>query len=145
MLKMTNRLLQWLPSVPKPLSGLFRHLNRSKNEEVRPPGSLPLQLCCLWFYNSHPSLSKPGSHALLSVKTQSRTQPRTGTNRRTVKVPLAPNRLDTWAYGHMTKSWAKKWLICLKTVETTTTNTRAHIHGSYNGYGLINMVICAHI
>ena len=34
MLKLTNRLLQWLPSVPKPLSGLFRHLNRSKNEEV---------------------------------------------------------------------------------------------------------------
>jgi hypothetical protein len=33
MLKMTNRLLQWLRSVPKPLSGLFRHLNRSKNEE----------------------------------------------------------------------------------------------------------------
>ena len=34
MLKMTNRLLQWLRSVPKPLSGLFRHLNLSKNEEV---------------------------------------------------------------------------------------------------------------
>jgi hypothetical protein len=33
MLKMTNRLLQWLRSVPKPLSGLFRHLKRSKNEE----------------------------------------------------------------------------------------------------------------
>jgi hypothetical protein len=33
MLKMTNRLLQWLPSVPKPLFGLFRHLKRSKNEE----------------------------------------------------------------------------------------------------------------
>jgi len=54
MLKLTNQLLQWLPSVPKPLSGLFQHLNRSKNEEVRPPGSLPLQACCLWFYNSHP-------------------------------------------------------------------------------------------
>ena len=34
MLKLTNRLLQWLPSFLKPLSGLFRHLNRSKNEEV---------------------------------------------------------------------------------------------------------------
>ena len=33
MLKMTNWLLQWLHSVPKPLSGLFQHLNRLKNEE----------------------------------------------------------------------------------------------------------------
>ena len=39
MLKMTNQLLQWLQSIPKPLSGLFWHLNRSKNEEVMPPGS----------------------------------------------------------------------------------------------------------
>ena len=55
MLKLTNRLLQWLQSIQKPLSGLFQHLNRSKNEEVRPPGSLLLQACCLLFYNSHPS------------------------------------------------------------------------------------------
>ena len=44
MLKMTNRLLQWLQSIQKPMSGLFRHLNRSKNEEVRPPGSPPFKL-----------------------------------------------------------------------------------------------------
>ena len=39
-----NRLLQWLQSVQKPLVGLFRHLNRSKNEEVRPPRSPPFKL-----------------------------------------------------------------------------------------------------
>ena len=55
MLKLTNRLLQWLQSVTKPLSGLFRHLNQSKNEEVRPPGSSPLQACCLCIYKTHPS------------------------------------------------------------------------------------------
>jgi hypothetical protein len=44
MLKLTNRLLQWIQSIQKPLSGLFRHLNRSKNEEVRPPGSPPFKL-----------------------------------------------------------------------------------------------------
>ena len=33
MLKLTNRLVQWLQSIQKPLSGLFRHLYRSKNEE----------------------------------------------------------------------------------------------------------------
>ena len=44
MLKLTNKLLQWLQSIQKPLAGLFRHLNRSKNEEVKPPGSPPFKL-----------------------------------------------------------------------------------------------------
>ena len=44
MLKLTNQLLQWLQSIQKPLSGLFWHLNRSKNEEVRPLGSPPFKL-----------------------------------------------------------------------------------------------------
>ena len=56
-------LLQWLQSTQKPLSGLFWHLNRSKNEEVRPPGSLPLQAWCLCIYKMHPLLTEPGSHA----------------------------------------------------------------------------------
>jgi hypothetical protein len=39
MLKMTNRLLQWLQSIQKPLAGLFWHLVWPKDEEVRLPGS----------------------------------------------------------------------------------------------------------
>ena len=93
---------------PKTPVWLFRHLNRSKNEEVRPPGSLPLQLCCLWFYNSHTLLSKPGSRSHVSVKTQSRTQPRIGTNCRMVKGAPAPNRLGTWAYGAHDQRLGKK-------------------------------------
>jgi hypothetical protein len=44
MLKLTNRLLQWLQSIQKPLVGIFWHLNRSKNEEVRPSRSPPFKL-----------------------------------------------------------------------------------------------------
>ena len=44
MLKLTNQLLQWLQSIQKPLAGLFRHLNWSKNKEVRPLGSPPFKL-----------------------------------------------------------------------------------------------------
>jgi hypothetical protein len=44
MLKLTNRLLQWLQSIQKPLAGLFRHLVWPKNEEVRLPGSPPFKL-----------------------------------------------------------------------------------------------------
>jgi hypothetical protein len=39
MLKMPNRLLQWLQNVQKPLVGIFRHLVWPKNEEDRLPGS----------------------------------------------------------------------------------------------------------
>jgi hypothetical protein len=63
MLKMTNQLLQWLHSVQKPLSGLFQHLNRLKNEEVRPPGSLPLQALLSLNLQNAPFLIEPGSHA----------------------------------------------------------------------------------
>jgi hypothetical protein len=42
-------------------------------------------------------------------------QPRTGTNRRTVRAPPAPNRLGTGSYGHKTKGWVQKWLIRFKT------------------------------
>jgi hypothetical protein len=44
MLKMPNRLLQWLQNVQKPLVGLFRHLVWPKNEEDRLPGSPPFKL-----------------------------------------------------------------------------------------------------
>jgi hypothetical protein len=44
MLKMSNRLLQWLQNVKKPLAGLFQHHVWLKNEEVRLPGSPPFKL-----------------------------------------------------------------------------------------------------
>ena len=44
MLKLTNKLVQWLQSVQKPLVGLFRHLVWPKNEEVRPLGSPSFKL-----------------------------------------------------------------------------------------------------
>jgi hypothetical protein len=44
MLKMTNRLLQWLQSIQKPLVGIFWHLVWPKNEEVRLLGSPPFKL-----------------------------------------------------------------------------------------------------
>ena len=39
LVKMPNRLLQWLQNVQKPLAGLFRHLVWPKIEEDRLPGS----------------------------------------------------------------------------------------------------------
>ena len=78
--------------------------------------SLVLQIALL--------LSKPGSHAHLSVKTQSRTQPRTGTNHRTVKGAPAPNRLGSWAHG----AWDRAlW----QTVVSSLYNFRAPELGSY--------------
>ena len=44
MLKIPNRLLQWIQNVQKPLAGLFRHLVWPKNEVDRLPGSLPFKL-----------------------------------------------------------------------------------------------------
>jgi len=44
MLKMPNRLLQWLQNVQKPLARLFQHLVWPKNEEDRLPGSPPFKL-----------------------------------------------------------------------------------------------------
>ena len=44
MLKLTNRLLQWLQSVQKPLAGLFRHLVWPKNKEVMLLGSPSFKL-----------------------------------------------------------------------------------------------------
>ena len=44
MLKLTNRLLQWLQSIQKPLARLFWHLVWPKNEEVRPLGSPSFKL-----------------------------------------------------------------------------------------------------
>ena len=44
MLKLTNRLLQWLQSIQKPLAGLFRHLVWPKNEEVMLLGSPSFKL-----------------------------------------------------------------------------------------------------
>jgi hypothetical protein len=44
MLKMPNRLLQWLKNIQKPLAGLFRHLVWPKIEEDRLLGSPPFKL-----------------------------------------------------------------------------------------------------
>jgi hypothetical protein len=44
MLKIPNRLLQWLQNVQKPLAGLLRHLIWLKNEVDRLPGNLPFKL-----------------------------------------------------------------------------------------------------
>jgi hypothetical protein len=44
MLKIPNRLLQWLQNIQKPLAGLFRHLVWPKIEEDRLPGSPPFKL-----------------------------------------------------------------------------------------------------
>ena len=74
MLKLTNRLLQWLHSVPKPLFGLFRHLKRSKNEEDSLLEVSPFNYVVSGSTIRTPS-DKPGSHALLSVKTWHRVQP----------------------------------------------------------------------
>ena len=110
MLKLTNRLLQWLPSIPKPLSGLFRHLNRSKNEEVRPPWSLLLQACCLWFYNSHPPWVNLAHMNFKAYKPSTRCNCANDANRRMVKGTPAPNRLSTWAYGAYDHRFGK-WVV----------------------------------
>jgi hypothetical protein len=44
MLKMPNRLLQWLQNIQKPLAGLFWHLVWPKIEEARLHGSPPFKL-----------------------------------------------------------------------------------------------------
>jgi hypothetical protein len=44
MLKMKNRLHQWLHNIQKPLAGLFRHLVWLKIEVDRLPGSPPFKL-----------------------------------------------------------------------------------------------------
>jgi hypothetical protein len=44
MLKLPNRLLQWLQNIQKPLVGLSRHLIWPKIEEDRLPGSPPFKL-----------------------------------------------------------------------------------------------------
>ena len=41
MLKMQNRLLQWLQNNQKPLVGLFRHLIWPKTQKIRPPAIFP--------------------------------------------------------------------------------------------------------
>jgi hypothetical protein len=68
MLKMPNRLLQWLQNIQKPLAGLFRHLVWPKIEEDRLPGSPPSNLLSLHLQNA-PLLAQPSPHAYLSVKT----------------------------------------------------------------------------
>ena len=75
MLKMTNRLLQWLQNVQKPLVGLFRHLVWPKIEEDRLPGSSPSNLMSLVRQNA-PLLPQPSAHTLLCGKTHHRAQPR---------------------------------------------------------------------
>jgi hypothetical protein len=74
MLKIPNRLLQWLQNVQKPLAGLFRHLVWPKIEEDRLPGSPPSNLLSLHLQIA-PLLAQPSPHTYLSVKTQHRVQP----------------------------------------------------------------------
>jgi hypothetical protein len=63
MLKLPNRLLQWLQNVQKPLVGIFRHLVWPKIEEVRLPGSPPSSLLSLHLQIA-PSLAQPSPHAI---------------------------------------------------------------------------------
>jgi hypothetical protein len=45
-----------------------------------------------------------------------------------LRVPPAPNRLGTWAYGHVTSRVGKWWLNRLKTVSTDSrAPTRGHM------------------
>jgi hypothetical protein len=44
MIKIPNRLLEWLKNVQKPLAGIFRHLVWPKIEVDRLLGSLPFKL-----------------------------------------------------------------------------------------------------
>ena len=121
MLKITNRLLQWLRSVPKPLSGLFRHLNRSKNEED--------SLLVVSPFNFAVSGSTNRTLVLQTWLTCSfkRKNLAPGTTVPTVKTVgrlrhLQP--LTASAFGHMahrTLGAAKKWLNSLKTVQPIVT------------------------
>ena len=68
MLKLTNKLLQWLQSIQKPLAGLFRHLIWPKIEEDRLPGSSPSNLLSLDRQNA-PLHPQPSLDAHICVKT----------------------------------------------------------------------------
>jgi hypothetical protein len=74
MLKIPNRLLQWLQNIQKPIARLFRHLVWPKIEEDRLPGSPPSNLLSLHLQNV-PLFAQPSPHAYLSIKTQHRVQP----------------------------------------------------------------------
>jgi hypothetical protein len=49
MLKIPNRLLQWLQNIQKPLAGIFWHPVWTKIEEDRLPESLPFKLVVFEF------------------------------------------------------------------------------------------------
>jgi hypothetical protein len=131
-LKMTNRCLQWLQNVQKPLAGLFWHLVWPKIEEDRLPGTSPSNLLSLDRQNAPLSLDRqnaplspqPSPDAHICVKTQHRAQPQNGANYRTVRARLAPNRQNPWAYespcdrtviqkGAMFKTYGKRFGMCV--------------------------------
>jgi hypothetical protein len=130
MLKLTNRLLRWLQSVPKPLSGLFRHLNRSKNEEVRPRKS-PSSTCCLCIYKTHPSWMNLAHTHFKAWKSNTGHNRANGANRRTVKGTPAPNRLGTWAYGACDLARIKRWLTRYNCVTSFPRSGHMKNHGPY--------------
>jgi hypothetical protein len=68
MLKMPNRLLQWLQNIQKPLAGFFRHLVWPKIEEDRLLEVPPSSLLSMHLQNA-PLLAQPSPLAYLSVKT----------------------------------------------------------------------------
>jgi hypothetical protein len=69
MLKMTNRWLQWLQNIQKPLARIFRHLVWPKIEEDRLPRSSPSNLLSLDRQNA-PLPPQPSPHTHICVKTQ---------------------------------------------------------------------------
>jgi hypothetical protein len=98
MLKMTNRWLQWLQNVQKPLAGLFRHLVWPKIEEDRLPGSSPSNLSLDRQNAPLPSSTYP-PHAYMSKN------PSPGATAQPVRTvgrlrALAPNRQGRGHMGH---------------------------------------------
>ena len=98
MLKMPNRLLQWLHNIQKTLAGLFRHLVWPKIEVDRLPGSSPSSLLSLDCQNA-PLLAQPIPHAHLCGKTQHWVQPHNW-YKLSNGYTLALNHQGPWAHGH---------------------------------------------
>jgi hypothetical protein len=134
MLKMPNRWLQWLQNVLKPLVGLFRHLVWPKIEEDRLPRSSPSNLLSLDCHNAPLSpQSIPDVH--ICVKTYHQVQPQNGVNCRTVRVHLASNRQNPWAYESPCDRALIQKVPCFKTYGKrfgTHTHTGGYIANIYD-------------
>ena len=96
-LKISNRLLQWLQNVQKPLSRLFRHLIWPKIEEDRLLGSSSSNLLSLDRQNA-PLLPQPSPYMHKCGKTQHQVQLHNWYKLQD-GYTLALNRQGPWAHG----------------------------------------------